>query len=87
MSNKSVWSANRPQSSRRQAAADLHKSTARRVGYRRNLSRQGAATLYNISDLAQKSGIARPSIHVRLQVIKKSKPRVFNVLGCKLPRA
>jgi hypothetical protein len=30
-----------------------------------------------ISDLAQKSGIARPSIHVRLQVIKKKPNLVF----------
>jgi len=66
MSKKSVRPANRPQSSPRQEAADC-------------INR---ALLYNISDLAQKSGVARPSIHRAFagNPIKPNFTTVFNVL-------
>jgi probable addiction module antidote protein len=59
----------------------LHKSSAREVGYRRNLSRHAAATrLYNISDLAQKSGLSRPSIY-RAFAGDPKKPNFTTVLN------
>ena len=66
MSKKTVRPATRPQSSPRQAAADC-------------INR---ALLYNISDLAQKSGVARPSIHRAFagNPIKPNFTTVFNVL-------
>jgi len=64
MSKKSVRSAPRPQSSRRQAAADCINRAFAKSDIAEICHAIGAATrLYNISDLAQKSGLARPSIH------------------------
>ena len=84
MSKKSIRSATRPQSIAQQAAADCINRALEKSDIAEICHAIAAATrLYNISDLAQKSGLSRPSIHVRLQVIKKTKPRVFNVLGCR----
>ena len=64
MSKKTVRSALRPQSSRRQAAADCINRALAKSDIAEICDAIGAATrLYNISDLAQKSGLARPSIH------------------------
>ena len=64
MSKKSVRTATRPQSSRRQAAADLINHAFKKSDVAEIYHAIGAATrLYNISDLAQKSGLARPSLH------------------------
>ena len=64
MSKKSVRSATRPQSSSRQAAADCINQAFEKSDIAEICHAIGAATrLYNISDLAQKSGLARPSIH------------------------
>ena len=64
MSKKSVRPATRPQSSSRQAAADLINQAFKKSDVAEICHAIGAATrLYNISDLAQKSGLARPSIH------------------------
>jgi DNA-binding phage protein len=64
MSAKSARSATRAQSSQRRAAADcinqaLEKSDIAEICH----AIASAIHLYNISDLAQKSGIARTSIH------------------------
>jgi probable addiction module antidote protein len=64
MFEKSVRPSIRPQLSHRQAAADcinqaLEKSDIAEICHAIN----AATRLYNISDLAQKSGLARPSIH------------------------
>ena len=83
MSRKSVRPPIRPQLSDRQAAADcinqaLEKSDIAEICYA-----IGAAThLYNISDLAQKSGLARPSIHRAFagDPFKPNFTAVFNVL-------
>ena len=64
MSKKTVRSAPRPQSSRRQAAADCINRAFAKSDITEICDAIAAATrLYNISDLAQKSGLARPSIH------------------------
>ena len=64
MSKKSTRSATRPQSSPRQAAADLINQAFKKSDVAEICHAIGAATrLYNISDLAQKSGLARPSLH------------------------
>ena len=83
MSKKSVRPATRPQSSRRQAAADCINRALAKSDIAEICHAIGAATrLYNISDLAQKSGLARPSIH-RAFAGDPKKPNfttVFNVL-------
>jgi len=64
MTKKSVRPATGPQSSPRQAAADLINQAFKKSDVAEICHAIGAATrLYNISDLAQKSGLARPSIH------------------------
>ena len=64
MSKKSVRPPTRPQSSSRQAAADLINQAFKKSDVAEICHAIAAATrLYNISDLAQKSGLARPSIH------------------------
>ena len=83
MSKKSVRTATRPQSSRRQAAADLINHAFKKSDVAEIYHAIGAATrLYNISDLAQKSGLARPSLHRAFagDPIKPNFTTVFNVL-------
>ena len=67
----------------RQAAADLINQAFKKSDIAEICHAIGAATrLYNISDLAQKSGLARPSIH-RAFAGDPQKPNfttVFNVL-------
>ena len=64
MSKKSVRPVTRPPSSSRQAAADLINQAFKKSDIAEICHAIGAATrLYNISDLALKSGLARPSIH------------------------
>ena len=82
MSIKTVRPVTR-QSSPRQAAADcmnqaLEKSDVAEIC----LAIAAATRLYNISDLAQKSGLARPSIHRAFagDPIKPNFTTVFNVL-------
>ena len=83
MTKKSVRTATRPQSSRRQAAADLINQAFKKSDVAEICHAIGAATrLYNISDLAQKSGLARPSLHRAFagDPIKPNFTTVFNVL-------
>ena len=64
MSKKFVRPAPRPDSNERQAAADCINRALAKSDIAEICHAIGAATrLYNISDLAQKSGLARPSIH------------------------
>ena len=64
MSKKSVRPATRVHSNRRKAAADCINRAFAKSDIAEICHAIGAATrLYNISDLAQKSGLARPSIH------------------------
>jgi probable addiction module antidote protein len=64
MPKKSVRPATRPQSSQRQAAADCINRALEKSDIVEICHAIAAAThLYNISDLAQKSGLARPSLH------------------------
>jgi DNA-binding phage protein len=64
MSKKSIRSATRPQSIAQQAAADCINRALEKSDIAEICHAIAAATrLYNISDLAQKSGLARPSIH------------------------
>ena len=83
MSKKSVRPATRPQSMPRQAAADCINRALEKSDIAEICHAIGAATrLYNISDLAKKSGLARPSIH-RAFAGDPKKPNfttVFNVL-------
>jgi probable addiction module antidote protein len=71
------------QSNQRQVAADLINQAFKKSDIAEICHAIGAATrLYNISDLAQKSGLARPSIH-RAFAGDPRKPNfttVFNVL-------
>ena len=68
MSEKSV----RPHLSQRQAAADCINQALEKSDIAEICHAIAAATrLYNISDLAQISGLARPSIHVPLRAIQK----------------
>src|SRR6478735_2739922 len=81
MSKKSLRHASRPQSSSRQAAADcinraLEKSDVAEICH----AIAAATRLYNISDLAQKSGLARPSIH-RAFASDQQKPNFTTVLS------
>ena len=81
MSKKSVRPATRPQSSRRQAAADCINRALEKSDIAEICHAIGAATrLYNISDLAQKSGLARPSIH-RAFAGDPKKPNFTTVLN------
>jgi len=83
MSKKSVRPATRPQSSQRQAAADLINQAFKKSDVAEICHAIGAATrLYNMSDLAQKSGFARPSIHRAFagDPFKPNFTTVFNVL-------
>jgi len=83
MSKKSVRPATRPQSNSRQAAADLINQAFKKSDIAEICHAIGAATrLYNISDLALKSGLARPSIHRAFagDPIKPNFTTVFNVL-------
>ena len=64
MSKISVGCATRPQPTSRRAAADLINEALKKSDVAEICHAIGAAThLYNISDLAAKSGIARTSIH------------------------
>ena len=83
MSKKTVRPALRPQSSPRQAAADCINRALEKSDVAEICHAIGAATrLYNISDLALKSGLARPSIHRAFagDPIKPNFTTVFNVL-------
>jgi probable addiction module antidote protein len=83
MSEKSVRPATRPQSSQRQATADLINQAFKKSDVAEICHAIGAATrLYNMSDLAQKSGLARPSIHRAFagDPFKPNFTAVFNVL-------
>ena len=81
MSEKSVRPPIRPQLSHRQAAADcinqaLEKSDTAEICH----AIAAATRLYNISDLAQKSGLARPSIY-RAFAGDPKKPNFTTVLN------
>src|SRR6478672_2294506 len=81
MTEKSVRTATRPQSSRRQAAADLINQAFKKSDFAEICHAIGAATrLYNISDLAQKSGLARPSLH-RAFAGDRKKPNFTTVMN------
>ena len=83
MSKKSVRPASGLQLSPRQAAADLINQAFKKSDVAEICHAIGAATrLYNISDLAQKSGLARPSIHRAFagDPIKPNFTTVLNVL-------
>ena len=81
MSNKSIRSANRPQSIAQQAAADCINRALEKSDIAKICHSIGAATrLYNISDLAKKSGVARPSIH-RAFAGDPKKPNFTTVLN------
>ena len=81
MSKKSVRPPTRPQSSSRQAAADLINQAFKKSDVAEICRAIAAATrLYNISDLAQKSGLARPSIH-RAFAGDPRKPKFTTVLN------
>jgi probable addiction module antidote protein len=80
MSKKSVRPATRLQPSRRQAA-DCINQALEKSDIAEICHAIGAATrLYNISDLAQKSGLARPSIH-RAFAGDPKKPNFTTVLN------
>ena len=83
MSKKSTRPAIRPQSSPRQTAADSINRALAKSDVAEICHAIGAATrLYNISDLARKSGLARPSLHRAFagDPIKPNFTTVFNVL-------
>jgi probable addiction module antidote protein len=81
MSKKSVRPASRPQSRQRQAAADCINRAFAKADIAEICHAIGDAThLYNISDLAQKSGLARPSIH-RAFAGDPKKPNFTTVLS------
>ena len=81
MTKKSVRTATRPGS--REAAADVINQAFKKSDFSEICHAIGAATrLYNISDLAKKSGLSRPSLH-RAFAGDPKKPNfttVFNVL-------
>ncbi|WOH51133.1 addiction module antidote protein [Bradyrhizobium sp. sBnM-33] len=83
MAEKSVRPATRPQSNQRQDAADCINRALAKSDIAEICHAIGAAThLYNISDLAQKTGLSRPSIYRAFSGDPK-KPNfttVFNVL-------
>ena len=81
MSKKSVRPAARPPSSSRQTAADLINQAFKKSDIAEICNAIAAATrLYNISDLAQKSGLARPSIY-RAFAGDPQKPNFTTVLS------
>jgi len=81
MSKKSVRAATRPGSSSRQAAADLINQAFKKSDIAEICLAIAAATrLYNISDLAQKSGLARQSIY-RSFADDRPKPNFKTVLS------
>jgi probable addiction module antidote protein len=83
MSEKLAMSASRPKLRPRQAAADLINEAFKKSDIAEICHAIGAATrLYNISDLAQKSGLARSSLHRAFagNPIKPNFTTVFNVL-------
>ena len=81
MSKKSVRTASRPQRSPRQAAADRINQAFEKSDIAGIYHAIGAATrLYNISDLAQISGLARPSLH-RAFAGNPKKPNFTTVLN------
>ena len=81
MSKKSVRPATRPQSSSRQAAADVINQAFKKSDIVEICLAIAAATrLYNISDLAQKSGLARQSIY-RSFADDRPKPNFTTVLS------
>ena len=83
MSEKFAMSVSRPKLRPRQAAADLINEAFKKSDIAGICHAIGAATrLYNISDLAEKSGIARPSLHRALagDPIKPNFTTVYNVL-------
>ena len=83
MSKKSVRPATRPPSSSRQAAADLINQAFKKSDFAEICHAIAAATtLYNISDLAQKSGLARQSIYRAFAGDQKSQTsRLFSVFS------
>ena len=79
MSKTSI--ANRPQSIAQQAAADCINQALEKSDIAEICHAIAAAThLYNISDLAQRSGLARPSIH-RAFAGDPKKPNFTTVLS------
>jgi probable addiction module antidote protein len=81
MSGKSVTSATRLHSNQRQAAADCINQALEKLDSAEICHAIAAAThLYNISDLARKSGLARPSIH-RAFAGDPTKPNFTTVLN------
>ena len=81
MTEKSVRSATRSQSNQRHAAADCINQALEKSDIAEICHAIAAATrLYNISELAQKSGLARTSIH-RAFAGGKRKPNFTTVLN------
>ena len=81
MSKKSVRPATRPQSIAQQAAADCINRALEKSDIAEICHAIAAATrLYNISDLAQKSGLARPTVH-RAFAGDPKKPNFTTVLS------
>ena len=81
MSKKFVRPATRPDSNERQAAADCINRALAKSDIAEICHAIGAATrLYNISDLALKSGLARPSLH-RAFAGDPKKPNFTTVLS------
>jgi probable addiction module antidote protein len=81
MSKKSVRPAIQSQLSRRQEAADCINQALKKSDIAEICHAIAAAThLYNISDLARKSGLARPSIH-RAFASDQKKPNFTTVLN------
>ena len=81
MSKKSIRPATRPQSNQRQAAADCINQALEKSDIAEICHAIAAATrLYNISDLAQKSGLSRPSIY-RAFAGDPKKPNFTTVLN------
>ena len=81
MSKISVGCATRPQPTSRRAAADLINEALKKSDVAEICRAIGAATrLYNISDLAQKSGLARQSIY-RAFAADPRKPKFTTVLS------
>ena len=83
MPKKFAMFASRPKFSSRQAAADLINQAFKKSDVAEICHAIGAATrLYNISDLAQKSGLARSSLHRAFagNPIKPNFTTAFNVL-------
>jgi probable addiction module antidote protein len=81
MSKKYVRPASRVQSNHRKAAADRINRALAKSDVAEIFHAIGAATrLYNISDLAQKAGLARPTIH-RAFAGDPKKPNFTTVLS------